>query len=121
MFAVKITMKKLIIVPVLALLFSCSPSKSDTKISVHVYCDSCFVSISNGGGNDSPLYFEPVYTGNVYGFASFEAYRFNANYNCFKMNDYYSLNSNPVTLIFIEEGDTISISNNNSIQSSYCF
>jgi hypothetical protein len=114
-------MKKLIIVPVLALLFACSPTKSDTKISVHVYCDSCFVSISNGGGSDSPLYFEHVYSGNVYGFASFEAYRFNANYNCFKMNDYYSLNSNPVTLIFIEEGDTISTSTNNSIQSSYCF
>lgn len=120
MFAVKITMKKLLFIPVIALLFSCSPTKSDTKISVHVYCDSCFVSISNGGGNDSPLYFEPVYTGNVYGFASFEAYRFNANYNCFKMNDYYSLNSNPVTLIFIEEGDTIGSTSQQSIGLSYC-
>lgn len=121
MFAVKITMKKLIIVPVLALLFSCSPSKSDTQISVHVYCDSCFVSISNGGGNDSPLYFEHVYSGNVYGFASFEAYRFNANYNCFKMNDYYSLNSNPVTLIFIEESDTIVETSQQSIGPTYCY
>lgn len=102
-------MRKLILFIGVVLMVSCAPGKSGQIVNVDIYCDSCYVKVSNSDGND---FIETTFNGDVIDYKRVVVDRYTSNQSCVRVVEFTNYDTTSTIIYYIENADTIDIDAN---------
>jgi len=93
-------MKLIYLIPFIAL-FGCQ-TKSVTKTTVHIQCDSCYAKVQNTSDNQTEI----VFDGPITGTKNIDMFRF-IHINCIQIVEFQNYSIDTPVIYAIENNDTI--------------